>query len=485
MAGEFPDMRTDDHNPVPFGRRPARRLGRLVSPGLAVALAMIARAAAGGGDVPLAFTHRLEAAPVSKGVVQEFALADLASGSGQVRVRSSNTNAVHATISGGVLRLRYAWKNANTAKLTMTLAAPASGTRVVHRFSVNRAFGRVAIVGQSALTNDGTHAIQTLRLENRTGTTLHGVRVMAAGLGRLDWMINRTGLDPVRLEPVRDIPCHLPPGSQRVVRVVYDSAYMTQALAGRPAAYEVRAILKPAPVRSRIPQKIINGQNYELVWKDEFKATSLNRANWNVWSMPRKDGYWIREAVSVADGALRLKATRRGDCYRSGAISTQGKFAFQYGYFEARVRFAREAGHYFCFWLFPDTGFANTIVNSSVDGAEIDIAEKNRNDNSLWHCIHWDGYETEHKVIRAKINMPGLSAGYHTVGLLWKPDRYEFFVDGQRTRTVTASDTQGICQVPLCMVLSDEFLRSWSGDPSQSLFPDSTRVDYVRVYHGR
>jgi beta-glucanase (GH16 family) len=68
--------------------------------------------------------------------------------------------------------------------------------------------------------------------------------------------------------------------------------------------------------------------------------------------------------------------------------------------------------------------------------------------------------------------------GFHTFGLLWTPEEYVFYVDGQETWRTQAG---GVSQVPEYLLLSDE-VGDWGGDIETAKLPDEFQVDYVRVY---
>jgi hypothetical protein len=121
---------------------------------------------------------------------------------------------------------------------------PETGYKVSYRTALNRAGARVAVLGESALTNVGTRVAQEVTLENWAGETVYGVRVRAQGLDNPSWLKNRTGLEPVSGSPILEIPCVLLPGSQMVVRLVYHSAYQAQA-ATRPVTYKAWAVMAP------------------------------------------------------------------------------------------------------------------------------------------------------------------------------------------------------------------------------------------------
>ncbi len=196
-----------------------------------------------GAGMP-AFKNLLSAVPVSKGVSQDFMVSDLMTGDALLKVKSSDTNAVKAGLSAGVLSLQYLWKTNTEAAVTLTLTHPRTGYRVAYETTLRRAGGPVAIVANTVLTNAGSVVAQELTLENRTGQMVDGVRIRALGLDNADWLINKTGQDPVSKAAIREIPCVLPPGSQLVVRLVYNVAYKKQAKT-RPAAFGAWAVMTP------------------------------------------------------------------------------------------------------------------------------------------------------------------------------------------------------------------------------------------------
>jgi len=71
-----------------------------------------------------------------------------------------------------------------------------------------------------------------------------------------------------------------------------------------------------------------------------------------------------------------------------------------------------------------------------------------------------------------------MSEGFHTFGLLWTPQEYVFYVNGQETWRTAAG---GVSQVPEYAKLTEE-IGKWGGDITQAKLPDHFVVDYVRVY---
>ena len=124
------------------------------------------------------------------------------------------------------------------------------------------------------------------------------------------------------------------------------------------------------------------------------------------------------------------------------------------------------------------TGSVGKIGNGGKDGTEIDIMEKPWRDDKTTQNLHWDGYGKEHKSAGKETIIPGLSKGWHTFGLLWRPEEYVFYVDGKETWRTSAG---GVSQVPEYAKLTEE-IGKWGGDITKANLPDYFTVDYVRVY---
>jgi len=220
-------------------------------------------------------------------------------------------------------------------------------------------------------------------------------------------------------------------------------------------------------------------EGYELVWSDEFQADALDFKKWDYRGLgPRRDAINVKDTVSLdGKGHLVLTTRRIGDKYHTAMISTQGNFETAFGYFECRIKFQKQIGHWSAFWLQSPT-LGQPVGNPNKAGTEIDIFEylRNRGDK-IQHTLHWDGYGESHKSAQNIAEVPNLTQGWHTVGFHWTPTHYVFYVDGKETwRT-----DQGVSGRPQYMILSLE-VGKWAGDISKAELPDNLHVDYVRVY---
>jgi len=229
-----------------------------------------------------------------------------------------------------------------------------------------------------------------------------------------------------------------------------------------------------AQVTDEIPVK-----GYALWWADEFDGTALDPNKWDYRNLgPRRLAVNVKDTVTLdGKGHLVLTTKKVGDEYHTAMIGTQGKFETTYGYFECRVKLQEQLGHWSAFWLQTPT-MGKHIGNPAAGGTEIDIFEYLRKfGDGVVHNIHWDGYGEHHKHDGGRAEIPGLSKGWHTFGLLWTENEYVFYVDGKETwRT-----DKGISKRSEYIILSLE-VGDWAGDISKATLPDSLYVDYVRVY---
>lgn len=220
------------------------------------------------------------------------------------------------------------------------------------------------------------------------------------------------------------------------------------------------------------------GQEWKIVWQDEFEGPKLDETKWNrLGDWKRRDGYWIKDdAYLDGKGSLILRTRKDGDRFTCGAVNTRGKFERAFGYFVARCKMPNQPGHWPAFWMMGSG--VGKVGDGGRDGTEIDIVEIPWRDGKVTMNLHWDGYGKDHKSAGTNMTIQALKEGFHTYGLHWTPQEYVFYVDG---REVWRSAAGGVCQVPLFLKLTEE-IGKWGGDISKATLPDYCEVDYVRVY---
>lgn len=233
----------------------------------------------------------------------------------------------------------------------------------------------------------------------------------------------------------------------------------------------------PADVPSVLPP-VPSGQEWRIVWHDEFDGATLDDSKWERMDCPRREAFWSKDdAYLDGKGSLILRTQKAGDRFSSGAVRTKGKFEHRYGYWECRCQFPKQQGHWPAFWMMPVAGLPDG-ESGGVAGTEIDIMEKAYQTDKMNHALHWDGYGAHHKSAVQELEGLGLNEGFHTFGLWWTPEEYVFYVDGKETwRTKAGGPSQAMSYAKLT-----EEIGPWAGKITEAVLPDYFTVDYVRVY---
>lgn len=190
----------------------------------------------------------------------------------------------------------------------------------------------------------------------------------------------------------------------------------------------------------------------ELLFSDEFDDGTLDRDKWIVigpdfWVNNEQQAYIddsstisFRSDVAGADGgALVLRPVfkpgadtkaERNAPFVSGRIESQGKFDFQHGRAEARIKLPDNVGVWPAFWLlgndrWPDTG-------------EIDIMEYVGEKDWIGVALHGPGYSGETPLVNKFFFPEGVDVtDWHTYAVEWTDQQIDFLIDGHVTYRVT------------------------------------------------
>lgn len=181
---------------------------------------------------------------------------------------------------------------------------------------------------------------------------------------------------------------------------------------------------------------------YRLVFVDEFNqadGTQPDPARWS--SSARRNATWNRFVADdervhyIEDGKLVLKAIPNPDKTTdtadmlTGAMETNGKFAFQYGRVDVRFKTEHHIGNFPAVWMMPQDnsdGWPN-------DG-EIDIFETIDNQNKAYHTIHtnWT-YNLKHTTNPPSSTNLNLDVTqWHVYSFEWDEAQLRWFIDGKQ-----------------------------------------------------
>lgn len=240
-------------------------------------------------------------------------------------------------------------------------------------------------------------------------------------------------------------------------------------------------------------------RNWQLTWSDEFDGaagTSPDAANWAFdigtgnggWGNQELEYYTNRSQNVSLDGNGNLLITARsepyaGSSFTSGRIKTQGLFSQAYGRFEARIKTPYGPGIWPAFWMLG----SNIETTPWPQCGEIDIMElRGQEPNIINGTIHGPGYSGGSSITkRYGFTDKRFDQDYHIFAVEWTSDKIDFFVDDYLYQRLTTSDVPGqwVYDHPFHIILNVAVGGNYLGFPtSQTPFPQSMIVDYVRVY---
>lgn len=244
-----------------------------------------------------------------------------------------------------------------------------------------------------------------------------------------------------------------------------------------PAARET-----PAPRTAGLPA--VDGHNWQLVDRDDFDGSTLDRGRWEVYDNPATNGVsrWSPDNVGVADGELRIvgRGTNPGGRGNAaGGLCWCGRNGNQtYGMWRVRARLEPAKGYGQAFLLWPASG--RWPVDGELDFAEVPHAAK----NEVVGVVHW-GDPPQGRYDDARLRMD--LTQWRTYTVVWRPGLVRYYVDDQlfydstgRSRVVVPDDAMHLA----LQVEPGPFGGShWVPSPDGST-PDSnvTRVDWVELY---
>ncbi len=250
-------------------------------------------------------------------------------------------------------------------------------------------------------------------------------------------------------------------------------------------------------------ENALSYEDYELVFEENFDGEALDRSRWNVelhepgWVNGELQEYVdSEETVCLKDGKLLIRPVRTVDdrgkfSYRSGRISTQWKYDFIYGIFEARLKVPEGKGYLPAFWLM-------TTDEDRYGGwpacGEIDIME-------IWGDQTKTAYGTLHYGLphgqsqgRMTLAEGDFAETYHDFSLEWEPEAIRWYVDGRlfyETEYWFSTDADGTAHPypapfnhEMYLILNLAVGGNWVGYPDETTdFGHAVyAVEHVRVY---
>lgn len=169
--------------------------------------------------------------------------------------------------------------------------------------------------------------------------------------------------------------------------------------------------------------------------------------------------------------------------YVSGKITTAHKLSFKYGMIEARIKLPTEIGSWSAFWMLGDGLLKG---QGWPECGEIDILEAvGQEPKSLLGTIHGPGYFGDAGITQKIHHTAKLSAGYHTYGIIWLPNKIQWLFDGEVYHTLSKKDVEPhkwVFNQSFYMILNLAMGGTLGGDLSEQVKTSKMAVDYVKYY---
>jgi beta-glucanase (GH16 family) len=234
----------------------------------------------------------------------------------------------------------------------------------------------------------------------------------------------------------------------------------------------------------------------QLVWSDEFEVNGAPDSDlWsfnigtgsNGWGNNELQYYTSRpENIKVEDGMLKITALNQaymGASHTSARILTKGKFETKYGRIEARIKLPLGKGLWPAFWMLGAD--SDTVIWPQC--GEIDIMEYlGSSPTKIFGTVHGPGYSGGASIGKNYfLANSRFDTDFHVFGVEWDENYINFYVDDMLYNRITPDDVPGewVFNKPFYLILNMAVGGNLPGVPnSQTRFPQTMYVDYVRVY---
>lgn len=241
----------------------------------------------------------------------------------------------------------------------------------------------------------------------------------------------------------------------------------------------------------------------DIVWQDEFDVDgSIDSEKWifdigtgeEIFGQPGWGNNELQyytdepENIRVENGMLHITAREesfQNSNYTSAKILTRGTFEETYGRYEARIQLPFGQGIWPAFWLLGDDS-NGTVIWPQI--GEIDIMEYRGQEPTVIHgSVHGPGYSAGNAVTDTYNLSDGrFDSDFYVFAIEWGPDFIRYYVDDELYNEITPDDVNGewvFNDNSFYIILNVAVGGTFVGPVSpQTPFPQTMKVDYVRVY---
>lgn len=238
-------------------------------------------------------------------------------------------------------------------------------------------------------------------------------------------------------------------------------------------------------VTSKTNKSVFGRYDFEFIKNSDLPTLedNFNSLNTGLWSDHYNNG-----GFNVEDGKLILTA----QVGQQIGITTKENFEQAYGSYSARIKMPEKANANGAFWLYSNSGktYRRNPLNPSISGGEIDIVEyfPTWKNGSIWSTtVHWYGPTPNHIRSSGVDNLDsGVDLGndYHIYSAVWTKEAIYSYLDGKLYRLYNGegiSDHSDGMQI-IFSLRGNNGVDSWGGAFNANDYPDSIKVDWLKVY---
>jgi beta-glucanase (GH16 family) len=230
-----------------------------------------------------------------------------------------------------------------------------------------------------------------------------------------------------------------------------------------------------------------------ILFTDDFENTFLDLNHWNYElgdGCPELCGWgnnefqiYTKENVFIRDENLVIKATKQGNKYYSGRITTKDKIEFQYGTVEVKAKLPTGSGVWPAIWML---GHDIDDIFWPLCG-EIDIMEYvGKTPGKIHTTLHTK--DSFGQSINTKVTtIENIEDGFHIYKMNWDKNKIQFSVDDTIVYTFSPANKNKInwpFDKPFYLILNLAIGGEFGGfEVDDNIFPQEFIVDYIKVYN--